>query len=117
MNDDINPDGVEINPEEVARTGRDLFPTVAGKFVTASNHVNSAQTDAAAGMLGSAMASSWGALNMLTDLFVKTSARHLEVCGDVLELVASDHAWTDEDNKYRIDESYHSTHAQEASVK
>lgn len=117
MNDSINPDGVEIYPAEVARTGRDLFPAVAGRFTTASTHLNSAQTSAAKGMLGSEMASSWGALNMLTDLFVTTSATHLEACGDVLEQVAADHEWTDENNKYRINDSYYSSHSQEATVK
>lgn len=114
---DVNPDGIEINTAEVARTGRDLFPAVAGKFTAASNHINTAQSSAAAGLLGSAMTASWGGLNMLTDLFVKTSATHLNACGDVLEQVANDHAWTDEGNKYRIDQAYHSTHAQEASLK
>lgn len=110
MNDSIDPDGVEINTDEVAKTGRETFPAVAGKFRMASTLVISAQNDVAKGMAGSGILSSWSEFNSLTNLFIETSANHLDACGDVLEQVANDHAWTDEDNKYRITEVYYSSH-------
>lgn len=106
----MNDSTLEINTAEVAKTGRERFPAVAGRFKSASAHVNSAQSGAAAGLLGSGLTMSWSGFNTLTDLFFKTSATHLEACGDVLVRIANDHAWTDEKNKYRIGESYHSTH-------
>lgn len=98
---------VEINTDEVIRVGRDLYPGLAAKYRVIAEILGSAQNDHGADALnGSSFLSEWAMYNAHIGLTLEVSGRHLDDCGRTLVAVAEDHAWTDEQNAYKIEEAY-----------
>lgn len=99
---------VEINTADVKNVGTDHFPSVAGAFSSAAAILEQAQQEhGVTAFWGSSFAASWNKHNEYTVVTAETSARHLKDCGDILEQLAKDHDWTDDDNSLHLDEAYH----------
>lgn len=100
---------VEMNPEEVRKTGSEHFPAMAMLFRSVEHMLSKAQSEHGGnGFWGSDLAASWNNHNEYTTLVAKTSAEHLDACGDTLEKVAKSHTSTDGENAQSINNTYYS---------
>lgn len=113
---------VEINTADVRQAGGELYPALAGIYGDALDRIGEVEPlsgpDSDDGSAFEGMSSLTTAFTAYLDqarLYLDTSKRHLEFCGETLVEVADEHDWTDADNAHGIADSWASSKADEES--